>query len=163
VKAAFKYLKTMSKLRKFKVLVIQHLLKNNKTAKSGDIIDETKFINLEDSLKGNYVVEVFEDNSEKADKSKDKSKSKDKDKTKDKSKDKKADKGDKKNTDSDANVDDAGDNTATELENELKKVKRMNKETLIGYATENKLSFDPEANKQVILDSIVEQLTTAKS
>lgn len=160
----------MAKLRQFKVKVIQHLLKNNKLAQSGDIVDETKFINLQHSLDGKYVEEVFGDDTAKADKSKDKSKSKDKDKTKDKSKDKKADKGDKKNANADKDKDadkdadkDKGADAGEELEVELKKVKRMNKETLIEYATAGKLSFDPEATKQVIQDSIVEQLQKAKS
>ena len=41
-------------MAKYKILVIQHLLKNNIIAKSGDIVDGTKFVNLQDSLDGKY-------------------------------------------------------------------------------------------------------------
>jgi|TARA_R110000782_G_scaffold180865_1_gene271310 hypothetical protein len=47
-------------MAKYKILVIQHLLKNNKIAKSNDIVDGALFINLQDSLNGKYVEEVVE-------------------------------------------------------------------------------------------------------
>ena len=130
----------MARLRRFKILVIQHLLKNNSLAKSGDVVDENKFINLQDSMRGGYVEEVLED--EAVDK---KSKDKSKEKKADKSKEKKADK-----IEVEGNVE-----TETELELELKKIKRLNKESLIAYATENKITIDAESNKLVILESII--------
>ena len=45
-------------MAKFKIKVIQHLLKGNKIAKSGDIVDASEFIDLENSLKGGYCEEV---------------------------------------------------------------------------------------------------------
>lgn len=48
----------MSKAKKYRIKVIQHLLKNNKIAKSGDVVDGTAFINLQASLDGGYVEEV---------------------------------------------------------------------------------------------------------
>ena len=45
-------------MAKFKIKVIQHLLKGNKIAKSGDVVDGEEFVNLKDSLKGGYCEEV---------------------------------------------------------------------------------------------------------
>jgi len=45
-------------MAKFKILVIQHLLKGNGIAKSGEIVDGSRFINLQESLDGKFVVEV---------------------------------------------------------------------------------------------------------
>lgn len=47
-------------MAKYKVLVIQHLLKNNKIAKSGDIVDGKNLPNEKASLKGGYVELVKE-------------------------------------------------------------------------------------------------------
>lgn len=43
--------------KKYKVNVIKVLLKNGKTAKSGDIISGDKLSNEEESVKSGYVVE----------------------------------------------------------------------------------------------------------
>ena len=45
-------------MAKFKIKVIQHLLKSNEIAKSGDIVDGKEFIDLQASLKGGYCEEV---------------------------------------------------------------------------------------------------------
>lgn len=45
----------MAKLKEYRVKVIQHLIKGNKVAKSGDVLTEDKFINLKESLDGGYV------------------------------------------------------------------------------------------------------------
>lgn len=58
----------MAKL--FKILVIQHLLKGNQIAKSGEEIDGSKFINLQESLDGGFIEEVSE-KKDKKDESKD--------------------------------------------------------------------------------------------
>mgnify|MGYP005990890711 CR=1 FL=1 len=56
-------------MAKYKVLVIQHLLKNNKIAKSGDIVYGSQLPNEKSSLKGGYVELVKKPNSKaKADK-----------------------------------------------------------------------------------------------
>ena len=47
-------------MAKYKIKVFKHLLKNNKIAKQGDIVDGVKFVNLEDSLKGGFVEKVDE-------------------------------------------------------------------------------------------------------
>lgn len=64
----------MAKEKEYKVKVIKVLLKNNKTAKAGDIVKESKLINPHDALKGGYVELV------KSGKQDDKSKSKSNDK-----------------------------------------------------------------------------------
>jgi hypothetical protein len=51
-------------MAKYKIKVIQHLLKGNKTAKSGEIVDGSQFINLQASLDGNYI-EEFEEKKDK--------------------------------------------------------------------------------------------------
>lgn len=43
--------------KKYKVKVIKILLKNNKTAVSGDIVSGDKLINELEAVKGGYVVE----------------------------------------------------------------------------------------------------------
>lgn len=43
-------------MAKYKIKVIQHLLKGNQIASSGDIVDESKFINLKASIDGGFVV-----------------------------------------------------------------------------------------------------------
>ena len=48
-------------MKKYKVKVIQHLVKGNKIAKSGDVLTEDKFINVKDSLSGGYIEEVKEE------------------------------------------------------------------------------------------------------
>ena len=48
-------------MTKYKVKVIQHLVKGNKIAKSGDVLTEDKFINVKDSLSGGYIEEVKEE------------------------------------------------------------------------------------------------------
>ena len=45
-------------MKKYKVKVIQHLIKGNKIAKSGDVLTEDKFINVKESLGGGYIEEV---------------------------------------------------------------------------------------------------------
>ena len=45
-------------MAKYRIKVIQHLLKGNKIAKSGDVVDGSQFINLQASLDGKYVEEV---------------------------------------------------------------------------------------------------------
>lgn len=46
--------------KKYKVKVIQHLIKGNKIAKSGDVLTEDKFIDVKASLNGGYIEEVKE-------------------------------------------------------------------------------------------------------
>ena len=41
--------------KKYKVKVIQHLIKGNQIAKSGDVLTEDKFIDVQDSLKGGFI------------------------------------------------------------------------------------------------------------
>lgn len=48
----------MAELKKYKVKVIQHLVKGNKIAKSGDVLTEDKFIDIKASLDGGYIEEV---------------------------------------------------------------------------------------------------------
>ena len=50
--------------KKYKVIVIKVLLKNNELASSGDVVDGDKFIDLEQSLKGGYVEEVSDSKEE---------------------------------------------------------------------------------------------------
>jgi len=52
-------------MAKYKIKVIQHLLKGNKIGKSGEIIDGSQFINLQASLDGGYVVEVKDEKTSK--------------------------------------------------------------------------------------------------
>lgn len=42
----------------FKIVPIKHLLKNNRTAKSGEVIEAGAFINLQDSLDRGFCKEV---------------------------------------------------------------------------------------------------------
>lgn len=48
----------MAEDKKYKIIVIQHPLKGNKIAKSGDIVKGSEFINLQDSIKGKFCEEV---------------------------------------------------------------------------------------------------------
>ncbi len=50
-------------MAKYKVKVIQHMIKGNKIAKSGDVVDETQLINPKHSIEGGYV-ELVEENTE---------------------------------------------------------------------------------------------------
>ena len=43
-------------MAKYRILVIAHLLKNNKMAHSGDIVDGSAFVNLQESLDGRFCV-----------------------------------------------------------------------------------------------------------
>lgn len=45
-------------MAKFRIKVIQHLLKGNKIAKSGEIVDGKEFIDLQASLNGGYCEEA---------------------------------------------------------------------------------------------------------
>ena len=47
-------------VKKYKVKVIQHMIKGNKIAKSGDVLTEDKFIDVKESLKGKYIELVEE-------------------------------------------------------------------------------------------------------
>ncbi len=47
-------------MAKYKIKCIAHSLKNNKIAKSGDIVDENAFVDLQESLKGGYCELVVE-------------------------------------------------------------------------------------------------------
>lgn len=47
-------------MAKYKVKVIGHMIKGNKIAKSGDIVDESQLINKDHSIDGGYVV-AYED------------------------------------------------------------------------------------------------------
>ena len=42
-------------MAKYKVKVIGHMIKGNKIAKSGDIVDESQLINKDHSVDGGYV------------------------------------------------------------------------------------------------------------
>jgi hypothetical protein len=48
-------------MAKYKILVIKHLLIGNRMASSGDIVDESQFINLQTSVNGGYCVKVKKD------------------------------------------------------------------------------------------------------
>lgn len=48
-------------MSKYKITAIKTLLKNNQTAVSGDVVDESKFVNLQDSLKRGICEEVDSD------------------------------------------------------------------------------------------------------
>ena len=48
-------------MAKYKIKVIKHLLKNNTTAKSGEIVDGSQLINLQASLDGKFVELVEEE------------------------------------------------------------------------------------------------------
>lgn len=52
-------------MAKYKILAIQHLLKNNKIAKAGEIIEASKFINLQESLDGKFCEKYKEVKEEK--------------------------------------------------------------------------------------------------
>ena len=45
----------MADQKKYKVKVIQHLVRGNKIAKSGDVLTADKFIDVEASVKGGYI------------------------------------------------------------------------------------------------------------
>jgi len=53
-------------MAKYKIKVIQHLLKGNRIAKSGEVVDGSQFINLQASLDGGYI-EEFKDKEDKKD------------------------------------------------------------------------------------------------
>jgi hypothetical protein len=44
--------------KKYKITTFVHLMKNNKQAKSGDIVSASEFVDLARSLKGNFCKEV---------------------------------------------------------------------------------------------------------
>lgn len=44
--------------KKYKILPIQHLLKNNAIAKAGDVVSAGAFVNLQDSLDRGFCEEV---------------------------------------------------------------------------------------------------------
>ena len=44
----------------YKIVPIKHLLKNNKMAKSGDVVDGSSFVNLQDSLDRGFCKETNE-------------------------------------------------------------------------------------------------------
>lgn len=48
----------MASKKDYKIIPIQHLLKGNKIAKSGDIVKGSQFINLQDSLDRGFCKEV---------------------------------------------------------------------------------------------------------
>ena len=51
-------------MRKFKIVVIAHQLKNNVVAKTNDIVDESQLLgNADELVKAGFVVEVKEDDS----------------------------------------------------------------------------------------------------
>ena len=54
----------MAKEKEYKVKVIKVLLKNNKTAKAGDVVKESRLINPHDALKGGYVELIKSDKTE---------------------------------------------------------------------------------------------------
>jgi hypothetical protein len=54
-------------MAKYRIKVIQHLIKGNKIAKSGDVIDGSQFINLQESIDGKFVELVKKENSKKVD------------------------------------------------------------------------------------------------
>jgi hypothetical protein len=50
----------MSKTKYYKIVPIKHLLKNNQTAKAGDIVSGNSFVNLQDSLERGFCKETKE-------------------------------------------------------------------------------------------------------
>jgi hypothetical protein len=60
-------------MAKYKIIPIKHLIKNNKMAQAGDIVDGSQFINLQQSLDGGYCkpVKGKKDKKSKKDKNKD--------------------------------------------------------------------------------------------
>lgn len=53
-------------MAKYKIKVIQHLLKNNQIAKSGEIVDASQLINPYESEQNGFVELVAEEKDEKA-------------------------------------------------------------------------------------------------
>lgn len=108
-------------MAKYQIKVIKHMLKGNKFAVSGDIVDGSQFINLQLSIDGKYCEEV---DGEKTGKSK-----------------KEADE-------------------PTELELEIRKIKKFSKDELIAFCVENDIEFDEQLKKPELLNFVVEILET---
>jgi len=51
-------------MKQYKIKVFKHLLANNKIAVKGEIVNESKFVNLAESLKGGFVEEVKKEKKE---------------------------------------------------------------------------------------------------
>ena len=45
-------------MKQYKIKTFKHLLANNKIAVKGEIVNESKFVNVAESLKGGFVEEV---------------------------------------------------------------------------------------------------------
>ena len=45
-------------MKQYKIKTFKHLLANNKIAVKGEIVNESKFVNVTESLKGGFVEEV---------------------------------------------------------------------------------------------------------
>lgn len=104
----------------YKIKVIKHLLKGNKIAVSGDVVDGSQFINLQASLDGKYCEE---------------------------------------HTESAKSKNESGDEP-TELELEIRKIKKYNKEELTAFCVENEIEFDEQLNKKDLLKFVVDILET---
>jgi|GEM_PF-2350506 hypothetical protein len=55
-------------MSKFKILTFKHLLANNQIAVKGDVIHESKFVDINESLKSGFVEAVKEDKKAKPEK-----------------------------------------------------------------------------------------------
>ena len=45
-------------MKQYRIKTFKHLLASNKLAVKGDIVNESKFVNISESLKGGFVEEV---------------------------------------------------------------------------------------------------------
>ena len=119
-------------MAKYRIKPIKHLLKNNKFAKSGEIVDGSQFINLQLSLEGGYCELVEEEATSK----------------KVNSKQILGDAGD---------AGDAGDEP-TEIELEIKKIKKFSKDELKAFCVENDIDYDNKLNKDDLKAFIIDIL-----
>lgn len=55
-------------MKKYKIKVFKHLLKSNQIAVKGEVVNESKFVNLKESLKGGFAEEVKDEKKAKAEK-----------------------------------------------------------------------------------------------
>lgn len=118
-------------MAKYKIIVIKHQLKGrNVFAVAGDIVDGSQFVNLQDSLNGGFCKEHVEDEQLEDEQLED-----------------------KKST----MLKDAGDEP-TELELEIKKIKKFSKDELIAFCVENDIEYDTELKKPELLAFIIDIL-----
>lgn len=110
-------------MAKYKIKVIKHLLKGNKFATSGEVVDESQFIDLQLSIKGGFC-ELFES--------------------------------DEKNDVVESSKKQADE--PTELELEIKKIKKFSKDELKAFCAENDIDYDEKLNKDDLKAFIIDIL-----